>query len=295
VAAAAFPDATRAPAAGAQGHIKTLLLLTYENWIADDGFRLAAALAYYALLSLAPLVLVAVVIAGSVLNPQRVQFLLATRVYAVVGASAALVVQDILQDLPRRSTGVLSGIVGIILLFVGASAVFSELQDALNMIWRSEDQRRSFFRILRDRAYSFLLVVVAASVLFMSVVLTTVALAARSVAATSWEVPTRALHFGGGVLSVCVTVLLFALIFKLVPRKHVPWSEVRISAAVSGVLFEVGKLLIALYLGKGGFTSLYGAAGSLVAFVIWVYYSAIVLYVGAEFGRAYSSVFGNPS
>jgi membrane protein len=238
---------------------------------------------------------VAVVIAGSVLNPQRVQFLLATRVYALVGAPAALVVQDVLQDLPKRSTGMLSGIVGIIILFVGASAVFSEMQDALNMIWRSEDERRGFSRILLDRAYSFLLVVIAASLLFMSVVLTTVALAARSIATASWDVPTRALHFGGGVLSACVTVLLFALIFKLVPRKHVPWREVRISAAVSGVLFEVGKLLIALYLGKGSFTSLYGAAGSLVVFVIWVYYSAIVLYVGAEFARAYADLFSNPS
>lgn len=206
------------PRAKSSKRFTALLLLIYERWMADDGFRLAAALAYYALLSLAPLVLVAAVIAGSVLNQQRVQFLLATRVYAVVGAPAALMVQDILQDLPRRSTGTLSGIVGMVLLFVGASAVFSEMQDAFNMIWQSEDERHGLSRILLDRAYSFLLVVVAASLLLMSVVLTTVALAARSVAKTSWNVPTRALHFGSGVLSVFVTVLLFALIFKLVPK-----------------------------------------------------------------------------
>jgi len=269
--------------------LKSVVALAYRNWSDDDGFRLAAALAYYSLLSLAPLVLIAAVIAGFVLSQQHVQFLLATRLYEVIGAPASSLVQEIVEGLPERSAGLVSGIVGILLLFVGASAVFSEMQDALNKIWREEKGNGSAAQIILDRAYSFVLVLVAVMLLLGGVVLTTLLLVPAEAANASSSASTHALHSGGFFLSACVTVLLFALIFKLVPRKHVAWSEAWMSAAVSGVMFEAGKVLIALYLGAGRFRSLYGAAGSVVLFVAWVYYSAIVLYIGAEFAHAYST------
>jgi len=257
---------------------------TISDWIDDGAARLAAALAYYSLLSLAPLLVISIAIAGFVFGHDAARGRVAGELGAVVGAQAAEGIQSVVANAQSPVSGVLSTIVGVVTLFIGASGVFGELQSSLNSIWEVKRRPgRGIWGEVKDRFLSFTMVLGVAFLLLVSLVLNSIlsAIGAKfSQVLPGGELVWQALNF---VFSLSVITGLFALIFKYVPDAAIKWRDVWLGAAVTAGLFTIGKFLLALYLGKAAIGSSYGAAGSLIALVVWVYYAAQILLLGAEF------------
>jgi membrane protein len=257
---------------------------TAIDWNEDDASRLAASLAFYTLLSMAPLLIIVVAIAGMVLGPEAARGQIAAELGGVVGHEAAKGVEAVLASARSPTGGTIGTIVGSIVLFVGASGVFGELQFALNQIWDVKAKPgRGILGEVRDRFFSFTMVLGVAFLLLVSLVLSAVVSAigdSFTQALPGGELLWQVLSF---LFSFAMITVLFALIFKLVPDVEIRWSDVWAGAAMTALLFTIGKSLLGVYLGKASFNSSYGAAGSLVVLVVWVYYSAQILFLGAEF------------
>jgi membrane protein len=262
---------------------------SFTKWNDDDAQRLGAALAFYTILSMSPLVIFVIAIVSLVFSRSSAQALLMAQVQSLIGASGRDAIAMMLANSQRHRHGLFSSILGFLTLIFGASGVFGELRSALNKIWKAKPQAASSLTIMaRERLFSFGMVVSVGFVLLVSLIGST-ALAAMTkyfsdvlpLPAIFWEVLNFLVSFAG------VTVL-FALILKYVPETKVEWEEVRVGAVFTALLFVLGKLLLALYLGRTSPGSPYGAAGSLVVVVIWVYYSAQIFYFGAELTRVYA-------
>jgi membrane protein len=276
------------------GKVWALLKETGEDFIDDNVTRLAGALAYFTLLSLAPLVVLAIAVAGLAVDQDALRGRLGAELGAVVGPSGEVAVRTIVENAKTPSEGVVSSILGIVVLLFGASGVFGELQAALNTIWEvAPKPGRGIWGTIRDRLFSFAMVMGVAFLLLVSLILS----AALAVTGRFFE---RSLPGGEAVwqivnfvISFAVVSSLFAVTFKVVPDAKVRWRDVWIGAVVTAFLFSVGKFLIGLYLGKSSVASSYGAAGSIVLLVIWVYYSSLILFLGAEFTQVYAKRFGS--
>ncbi len=257
---------------------------TALEWNEDDASRLAASLAFYTLLSLAPLLVIVVAVAGAVLGPEAARGQLAAELGGVMGLDAAKAVEAVLASSRSPAGSVIGTLVGVVVLFVGASGVFGELQFALNRIWEVRAKPgRGILGEVKDRFFSFSMVLGVAFLLLVSLVLSAIVSAVGrsfSIALPGGELLWQALNFA---FSFCLITALFALIFKYVPDVEIRWSDVWVGAAMTALLFTIGKSLLGVYLGKASFNSSYGAAGSLVVLVVWVYYSAQILFLGAEF------------
>ena len=257
---------------------------TIADWIDDGAARLAAALAYYSLLSLAPLLVISIAIAGFVFGHDAARGRVAGELGAVVGAQAAEGIESVVASAQSPVSGVVSTIVGVVTLFIGASGVFGELQSSLNSIWEVKRKPgRGIWGEVKDRFLSFTMVLGVAFLLLISLVLNSILSAIGTKFAEvlpGGELLWQAVNFA---LSLSVITGLFALIFKYVPDAAIKWRDVWLGAAVTAGLFTIGKFLLALYLGKAAIGSSYGAAGSLIALVVWVYYAAQILLLGAEF------------
>jgi membrane protein len=277
----------------AQGKAFQLVKTTASDFMDDNAPRLAAALAYYALLSLAPLIVLALAIAGLLVDEDAARGGIARELSGLVGTSGGQAVESIVRNAKAPAAGIVSTVFGVVVLLFGASGVFGELEAALDTIWEVAPRPgRGLGGLIRDRLFSFAMVMGVAFLLLVSLIVST-ALAAvgrlLSGALPGGELVWQGLNF---VISLGVVTGLFALTFKTVPHAKVAWRDAWVGALVTAVLFTLGKLLIGLYLGKASFSSAYGAAGSLVLLVIWVYYSASILLLGAEFTQAYASSFG---
>jgi membrane protein len=276
---------------------KTLLTLvkdTASDWKEDKADRLAAALAFYTVLSLAPLVVIAVAVAGLVVGQDAARGQLSGQISALVGPPAASAIEGILANASKPSTGVISTVLGAIVLLVGASGVFGELQDSLNTIWEvTPKPGRGIWGFLRDRFFSFTMVLGVGFLLLVSLVVSAGLAAAGKVlsgALPGGEALWSGINF---VVSFGIITTLFAFIYKVVPDVTVRWSDVWVGAAVTALLFTLGKIGIGLYLGKSTVASAYGAAASVVVITVWVYYSAQILFLGAEFTQVYARTFGS--
>ena len=271
-----------------------LLKETATAWDEDNVTRLAASLAYYTLLSIAPLVILAVAVAGLAFGQDAAREHIARELSGVVGAGAATAIESIAKNAHTPGTGVPSVVVGLLILLFGASGVFGELQSALNTVWDVAPQPgRGLWGIVKDRFFSFSLVVGVAFLLLVSLVVSAGLTWVGQVfehtlpgGAAVWQI----LNFG---ISLGVVTVLFALMFKTLPDVFIRWRDVWVGAAVTAGLFTLGKFGLGIYLGSAGVSSAYGAAGSIVALVIWVYYSSQVVLVGAEFTEAYARRFGS--
>ncbi|HYQ01595.1 MAG TPA: YihY/virulence factor BrkB family protein [Polyangiaceae bacterium] len=267
---------------------------TGTGWDEDNVTRLAAALAYYTLLSIAPLIVLAVAVTGLAFGEEAARQHIARELAGVVGSGAAEAIQSIAKNARAPGTGIFSIAVGVVVLLFGASGVFGELQGALNTVWDVAPRPgRGIWGIVKDRFFSFTLVVGVAFLLLVSLVVS---------AALTWVGQFFEQTLPGGalvwqVLNFCISLgvvtALFALMFKTLPDVRIHWRDIWVGSAVTAGLFTLGKLLLGLYLGSAGVSSAYGAAGSIVALVIWVYYSAQVLLLGAEFTEAYARHFGS--
>jgi membrane protein len=248
-------------------------------WNDDYAPSMGAALSYYTLFSIAPLLLIVLAIAGLLFGEEAARGELYAELASLIGPSGAQAVQELVAHANRPVAGITALAMGSVALFLGASAVFGELQNALDRIWRAPaaKQQSGWMNILRSRLLSFGMILAVAFVLMVSLVLSAV----LGALGKWWALDLAA--------SLAVTTLLFALVYKIIPRVRIRWSDVWLGAAVTAALFAVGKVLIGLYLGRSSVASTFGAAGSLVLFMVWVYYSAQVFLLGAEFTRVYAA------
>jgi membrane protein len=277
--------------------LETLMALLRQAgaaWLADNAPRLGAALAFYTLFSLAPVVIVAVSVAGIVFGEKAAQGEIVRQFQGLMGTQGATAIETIIQSTNRPALGVFATALGLLAILVGASGAFNELQDALNTIWKVDSRTKSFWTVTsRQRFFSLGLVVATGFVLLTSLVVTAALAAAERFVSNLLPISVILLESINFVFSFGMITILFALILKLIPDTTIPWRDVRMGAAVTSLLFTVGKVVIGFYLGHSALTSAYGAAASLVIFLIWIYYSAQILLFGAELTHVYALKYGS--
>jgi membrane protein len=278
--------------------IAPLSKVALQNWIHDRAPRMGAALAYYIALSLAPSVLILLAIAGLAFGAQPAEGRLVSQIQGLVGYAGAKAIQTMIEGARRPFRGIATAVFALATVFFASSAVVSELRDAMNTIWRvpvdtTSSAVRSIFNVVKDRLLSFTLVLASGLFLVASLIVNAWIFAVGMYLNSGAAPPQALVQTTDWVVSFVVVTVLFAFIFKALPRVPLRWGDVAIGAIVTSVLFSVGKLLLGVYLGKASFTDTYGAAGSLIIILVWVYYSAQVLFLGAEFTRAYACRFGS--
>jgi len=274
-----------------------LVKSSVSAWIDDYAPSMGAALAYYTVFSLAPLLLIVIAVAGVVFGQEAVRGEIVNQLAGLMGKESASAVQDLLKSASSPKEGFISSIVGVALLIVGATTVFAELQSALDRIWRVPAPKKAsgLWSLLRTRFLSFGMVLGLGFMMLVSLVVGAALSALGNWYGTvfrGWEV---VLYCVNVLVSLTMSTTLFAMIYKFMPRARIAWSDVWIGAVVTAVLFEAGKFLIGVYLGKAGVTSGFGAAGSLVVLIVWVYYSAQIFLLGAEFTWVYARAHGSHS
>ena len=264
----------------------SLLRQAVDAWVDDYAPSMGAALAYYTLFSIAPLLLIVIAVAGLAFGDQAARGEIFEQLNGLMGPEGAGAVEKLLQSADRPAEGVVATLTGVVLLVLGASTVFGELQNALDRIWRAPERENAsgWWSLIRTRLLSFGMILGIAFLLMVSLAMS----AAISALGKWWGA-----HLVDLALNFALTAVLFGLIYKVIPRVRIAWRDVWIGAAVTALLFAVGKVLIGLYLGRSSVASAYGAAGSLVVMMVWVYYSAQIFLLGAEFTRAYAYAHGS--
>ena len=277
--------------------IKTILALlkeTFAEWNNDKASRLAAALAYYTVFSLAPLLIIAIAIAGAVFGEEAARGEIVTQIQGLVGKEGAQFIETAIENASKPEAGSIASIVSVVVLLFGASGLFAQLQDALNTIWEVQPKPNlGLWTIIRTRFLSFTMVLGVGFLLLVSLILS--AALAGVVNFFGHFLPGAGflLQLANFILSFVVTTVLFGLIYKVLPDAKIAWSDVWIGAIITSLLFSVGRFLLGLYLGNSSFGSTYGAAGSVVIILAWVNYAAQILFFGAEFTQVYARRFGS--
>ena len=267
-------------------YIRTLLSATYREWDSHDAPTQGAALSYFTVLSLAPLLVIAVSIAGLVFKREAVQGQVIDQMRGLVG-SGADAIKTMLAHAQSPQKGIIASVIGFIVLLFGASGVFTQLRKALNRIWDVKQQESGgWLSMLREQFFSFAMVVGIGFLLLVSLVVTAF-LAGLGKFAESY-LPVGLFHIVNILFSVAVITGLFAVIYRFVPQQTLPWRRLWPGSFATAVLFTIGKYLLGFYLGRASVSSPYGAAGSLVVLLIWVYYSSQLFLFGAEFTRIYA-------
>ena len=263
----------------------------FKGWKADNCASMGAALAFYSMLSMAPLLVLVITVAGFIIGREEAYTLLMTQLSGLLGDTGAEGVRTVLDAADSDKEGMLQTVVSGFVLLLGATTVFGELQDDLNRIWKCEAPKAAgIWGQVRKRLLSFGLILVIGFLLLVSLVVS----AAVSYMGAAWfsgsQAVARALELAG---SLVVMTGLFAMVFKILPSRRIPWRDVLLGSLVTAVLFTIGKYLIGLYIGKSAVASNFGAAGTLVVVILWVYYSSQILFFGAELTRAYSMRHGS--
>jgi len=265
------------------------------NWVDDYAQSMGAALAFYTMFSIAPVMLIVTFVAGTVFGAEAARGEIFGQMVDLLGVEGALAVQELLESAEKPAGRSVAALLGTVVLFVGATSVFAELQDALNRIWRTPVRvvHSSLWRLLRARLLSFGMILGIGFLLMVSLA------SSAGLAAISkwwhplfgdWKTFESVVELG---LSVSLATVVFAMIYKTMPRARIAWSDVWVGAAFTAVLFISGKAVIGAYLGRTGVSTAFGAAAALVVVLLWVYYSAQIFLFGAEFTWAYCHRFGS--
>lgn len=266
-----------------------LLRETFEEWKDDDALQWGAALAYYTIFSIAPLLLVTISVASLVFGREAVEGRLVAEISGVVGAQAAEAIQTMVANASRTGSGVWGTIVGVGLMLLGASGAFVHLQRSLNHLWNVEPKPDAGWRLMvRQRLAALGMVLVVALLLLTALVLSAAVSAVAGWADERLPMPAWALSLLDLAVSLAVITLLFAAIYKVLPDVEIAWREVWVGAFATAVLFALGKLAIGFYLGRASVASSYGAAGSLVVLLIWIFYSSQLVFFGAELTQVWA-------
>lgn len=267
---------------------------TFSEYSKDKVPRLAAALSYYTIFSIAPLLIIVIAVAGAVFGEEAARGAIAVQLQGLVGESGATVIQNAIESASKPKQGTIASLISIGILFFAATGLFAELQDSLNTIWEVQPKPgRAVKTIVRQRFLSFAMVLGIGFLLLVSLVMSTILSALVgyfSNALPGADFVWRIVNF---IVGFIVTTILFGLIFKILPDVKITWSDVLIGAGITALLFSFGRFLLGEYLGRSSFGSTYGAAGSIVVILVWVNYAAQILFVGAEFTQVYARRFGS--
>lgn len=275
--------------------IAGLFKVAAVNWMHDYAQSMGAALAFYTMFSIAPLLLIVITVAGFFFSEAAVHNVIFAQLDSVLGAAGAMAVQGLLENATKPEESIRAPVFGLIFLFIGATSVFAELQDALDRIWQAPQRERAsgLWGLVRARLLSFGMILGIGFLLIVSL-----AFSAGLSALSRWFDPFSTgwitiAHASELTLSVLLWTAVFAMIYKTMPRVRIHWTDVWVGAAVTSILFIAGKFLIGAYIGQSTISSSFGAAASLIVVLLWVYYSAQILLFGAEFTWAYSNQFGS--
>lgn len=278
--------------------LPNLLKLTYQGWKEDKASRLSAALAYYTVFSLPPLLVIVIGVTAVFWQRDAVQSEIMRQVEGLVGPDGRMFVADLLNSASNPASGIIATIVGLVTLLFGALGVFNELHTSLNTIWDIEAQQTEGFaetikQVIFNRLLSFTMILGIGFLLLVSLVISAGLSAAQQTIGSAIPLSEILLQLVNLIISIGVITILFALMFKILPDAEIAWRDVWLGAFVTALLFSLGKMLIGLYLGNSAVASAFGAAGSLVLLLVWIYYSAQILFFGAEFTQVYANKYGS--
>lgn len=272
----------------------TILKATVTGFIDDLALKYSASLAYYTIFSIAPLLLLMISLAGIFLGKDAIQGKVFAEINGLVGNDAARQIQDMIKHLQMSGRSTISVIIGVATLIIGATTVFGEIQESINIIWQVKPKpKKSWVKLIKDRLLSSSLIITLGFLLLVSL-LVNGALLALSDHLKHFlpDITVTLFNLINVAVSFVVITVLFGIIFKVLPDVKIRWRDVRAGAIFTAVLFMIGRLLIGLYIQGSGTSSTYGAAGSLIVILLWVYYTSVILYFGAEFTRAYADFRG---
>lgn len=268
---------------------------TVMQWFEDQPFQLASSLSYYTLFSLAPLLVIVIAIAGFAFGREAAQNQIVETIQGMIGRDSAQAIQQMIQNASNKpKTGIISTVLGIVALLFGAGGVVGQLQTSLNTIWGVEPKPgQGIWGFIRQRFVSFAMVLGIGFLLLVSLAVTAF-VSGLSQVIGAWLGGTAVLaHILDLVVSLVLVTVLFAMIYKFLPDVRIRWRDVWVGAALTSILFTIGKYFIGLYLGTAGVSSTYGAAGSLIMVLLWVYYSSLIFFLGAEFTQVYATRYGS--
>ncbi len=268
-----------------------LLITAFKKWWGKDPFKESAVIAYYSIFSLPGLFVVILTIAGYFLGSDAVNHHLESQISSTMGADTAKQVQEMVKIASESKNSIWAGIIGVITILVGATGVFAQFQKSLNIIWevKADENKSGIWSLIRVRLFSFGLIVSIAFILIASLIISTALSALGNwVSGHFSESLLVILNIINFILSVIILALLFSLMFKFLPDAKIKWNHVWIGSVVTALLFELGKFALSLYFGKADPGGGYGAAGSIVLILLWVSYSSMIVFYGAEFTHAYA-------
>ncbi len=272
-----------------------VLKQAFSGFADDKVLKLSAALAYYTVFSIGPMIIVIIYFAGVIYGREAVQGSIFGQIQGLVGADAALQIQSMIKNAALSNKGSVAGTIGIITLVLGATGVFAEIQESINIIWNLKPKpKKGWLKMIMNRLLSFSVIISLGFILLVSLVLTGLIEALMSrLQARFPNVTVVVLYIVNLLITFGIITTLFGVIFKVLPDAVIKWKDVIVGSMVTAILFMAGKFAITFYIGKTNVSGTYGAAGSLVVLLLWVYYSSVILYFGAEFTKAYATHFGS--
>lgn len=274
------------------GRVRRLLTETVEGYIGDDAFSRGAAIAYFTLFSLAPVLLLVIAVAGLVFGQEAAEGAVVEQLSGLMGRETAEAMQAMIRSASDRMTGLVATVIGLFTILLAASGVFGEVQSALNAIWKAKPRDSTMSRLLRARLASFGLVITLGFVLMVSLTLSAALTALGKFLKYTFPAAEVAVQAADLLISVLLISSLFAIMYKVLPETPIRWRDVAVGALAATGLFQGGKYLIALYIGQSNVASSFGAAGALIVLLLWIFYSAQIFLLGAEFTRAWTHVYG---
>ena len=266
----------------------------FTEFIEDNILKYSASLAYYTVFSLAPVLIVIISICGVLFGRDAIQGHIYGQIKGLVGNDAAVQIQDTIKNIHLTGHNVFATIVSVVILLIGATGIFGEVQDSLNKIWGLRVKtRKTWWKLILNRLLSFSLIISIGFVMMVSLLLNAIVSAFGNFLARYFsEFSVIVVQITDSVLTFVVTTFLFSLMFKVLPDAKIKWKDVFVGGLITSVFFTLGKLGIGYYLGRSNIASVYGAAGSIMIIMVWVYYSSIILYLGAEFTKVYAKLHG---
>lgn len=274
--------------------ITTYIKEVFSEFSADNIFKYSASLAYYTVFSVAPILLIIISLSGLLLGKEAVQGSIYEELNGLIGPVAALQIQNTIRNIHLTGNNFIASVSSIVLVLVTSTTIFGEIQDSLNKMWGLRIKtKRVWWKLILTRLISFSLIITIGAIMSITLILNAlVAAFGRFIGKYIADYSVYLIEFINDLLSFIVAAFLFSLLFKILPDAKIKWKDVAIGGFVTAVFFILGKWGIGVYLSKSNLTSVYGAAGSIIIFMVWVYYSSIILYLGAEFTKVYATLYG---
>ncbi len=274
--------------------VYTYLKQVFTEFAEDDILKYSASLAYYTVFSIAPVLIVIISICGKLFGKDAIQGQIYRHIKGLVGNDAAIQIQETIKNIHLTGQSIFATIISVIVLLIGATGIFGEVQDSLNKIWGLRVKtKKTWWKLILDRLLSFSLIISIGFVMMVSLLLNAIVSAfGKFLARYFSDFSVIVVQITDSVLTFVITTFLFSLMFKVLPDAKIKWKDVLVGGVITSVFFTFGKLGIGYYLGSSSIATIYGAAGSIMIIMVWVYYSSIILYLGAEFTKVYAKLYG---